>query len=1261
MAALPTRLLAAGLLVLALLPSLPAQNDDAADKLLNSARDAYNQKNYPSAADRFREFLSKYGQHKEVPSARYGLAMSLIEGPAKDYAAASEQLQQVAGNKDMPEHPFVLYYLGLSQRALGVKAAARPDEAQKRFEEAAKQYAAAMTAFAARVKDVPPDAKELPADLEWAARSRCDLAEMQLRLGKAKEARESAQQLVEEKKWAKSKYRTLGLYYHGFACFQLKELNAAGRSLSQLTPFTDPIFGTHARYLLARIHHQEGERQEAMADYDGLIAEYTKQKTQAPEILRDPARYKNDPNEKARLEALLRDPAPEHVHRAVFYLGVLLYEDGKFPEAAARLAAFVKDNPKSPLLPEAQLRLGISQVQVKQFAEGQRTLTPLVEKEPRVADQCLFWMAKARVGEAGDPANAKVYEAKVKPAFELFRAAIDRTTEPAKTDPEAATRRGEFLLELGDTLQTVRQYKDALAAYNQIISEKLIPAREEEVVERQATALQLDGDYAESDKVCAAFVKKFPKSTLLPAVLFRQGENAYFTLLAAEKIEKPADRAAQVTKWTDETIKRYAVVVEKYPEFAHAGVARYGMAAAYMKKGDLDRAKELLASIPSGDRTGELAAVPLQLANILIRTAPATADDAVSAGKLDEAMKAAIEQLEGYVGANPNAPQAAEAFMQLGHCRTRMASLVAQTQEKQKELAAARQAYEQVMARFQKSEQFPQAVFERAKVMAQQYDINGAMGQLRRFTNDPLKKADIAPLAQLQLATLLRVENKAQDAANLLANARQTYEATLKGDPNRAAWVPLLQYHHAVALREAGKSGEARALFDQIVKQSPDSPEALEAALRWGQCLKDEGQAKVKEGHKRLENRGASPDEQAAAKKLIDDGNNELRDAAKYFVTQAAALKEKHPDDPSRARMIYDAAWAFRSLADQETAAARDKMIDEQWQKLKDDVARRTPQGKKPLPVPKPELAPGAVPLQPAEKDVQAQYRALIEAFPDLPINADARFELGELLAERGENDDAIKMLRAALDKEPPPELTEKIRLRLGATLMAKGDNKAALGQFNAVTQNPKSPLYAQALYRAGECALQMGDLPDAVRRLAVFRDKQPYQNLPGLTDRALLRLGHALEKQKQWEQSRQAHEQVVNRFPQSPWALDARFGLAWAHQNLNQFDQAINHYNVVANGTAAELGARAQLNLGVCKLAQKKYGEAVTALTAIPSTFDYPQVNAQALVEAARAHAENKQKDAAIKLLETVLRDYAETDSAETAKKRLEELKKNG
>src|SRR5262249_50312813 len=137
--------------------------DQAADMLLSSARRAYNDKNYPFAAARFREFLGKYAAHKEPPSARYGLALCLLEGPERDYAGAVAQLQPLAGNKDLPEYPSVLYHLGLAQRGVGLKelaqAAAKPAEAaphraaaQQRFDEAAKQFAAAVPAFLARVK-----------------------------------------------------------------------------------------------------------------------------------------------------------------------------------------------------------------------------------------------------------------------------------------------------------------------------------------------------------------------------------------------------------------------------------------------------------------------------------------------------------------------------------------------------------------------------------------------------------------------------------------------------------------------------------------------------------------------------------------------------------------------------------------------------------------------------------------------------------------------------------------------------------------------------------------------------------------------------------------------------------------------------------------------------------------------------------------------------------------------------------------------------
>src|SRR5947209_20076053 len=126
-----------------------------------------------------------------------------------------------------------------------------------------------------------------------------------------------------------------------------------------------------------------------------------------------------------------------------------------------------------------------------------------------------------------------------------------------------------------------------------------------------------------------------------------------------------------------------------------------------------------------------------------------------------------------------------------------------------------------------------------------------------------------------------------------------------------------------------------------------------------------------------------------------------LAESVKYLEARADSFKEKKPEHPARARMLYDAAWAARALADMEIEAARETIRQEKWQKMKDEVARKTPVGKTPPNVPAPEITLTMVPVQESEKKAPAIYKALIDAFPDLESSTDARFEFSELLAER--------------------------------------------------------------------------------------------------------------------------------------------------------------------------------------------------------------------------------------------------------------------
>ena len=227
----------------------------------------------------------------------------------------------------------------------------------------------------------------------------------------------------------------------------------------------------------------------------------------------------------------------------------------------------------------------------------------------------------------------------------------------------------------------------------------------------------------------------------------------------------------------------------------------------------------------------------------------------------------------------------------------------------------------------------------------------------------------------------------------------------------------------------------------------------------------------------------------------------------------------------------------------------------------------------------------------------------------------------GNCYAQRKDFKPALELFNDVLDKEPPPDLTDKVRIRIGEIYTLQGNLKGALAHFEAVAQNPKSAMFGQAQYGAAEVNLASKQLPEAIKRLSLFFSQPNLQNQPGVTDRALLRLGQAQAEVKNWDESRKAFNQVVNAFPGSGWVEEARYGLGFALQQQRQLDQALNTYAQVTGRTATVVAAKAQLQIGLCKLEQKKYAEAVTAFMVVPTTYGYPELSAAALLEAAGAH----------------------------------------
>jgi tetratricopeptide (TPR) repeat protein len=1272
-------------------PAQPLSPDAAAALVLDSARRGYNEGKFDFAAERFREFLKLYGGNKDAPAAQFGLALSMLELPQKDQNALNaitQSLQQAAGRGDYVDRPMAFYYLGAFQKDQAsqalTQAAAKPNEAQnfrnaanQNLQQAAQSFAQAAEGFAARLK-VPAGKDAGPlyaADQEWLARCRCEQADVFLRLEKYKEAAALAQALVDDKTLAKNPLREAALYHLGYASFAQRDYLAAGKALGQLAPFQQE-FGGHARYLLARIHHLSGEKPEAVLGYKALLDGYDKQKAAAVEAMKNPGALQ--PDVRTKFDALLKSPPPEHVIRATFYNILLLAEDGKYGEALEgfkRLEgvkleeqANLKQNSPS-LLDEVRLRQGYCLVQVKNFPEALKILQPL-QAHPALCDRAMWWSGRAQAGSA-DPNNVQAVEQATKQAIDLLNRAAEKANELSRTDPEAKTRRGDILLEMGDDQQLVKQYREAAATYQRArecalstVGPASVPAGRdagatadasiaEVAMQRQATALHLAAAYKESDDLCVKFEQTYPKSTLMGAVWFRAAENACLPALAAAADPNMRGRRPEVEKMLDEAVKRYQRVLEKYPEFQFVSLARYGLASALYNRGKYAEALDVCNAIPDSDRSGELAPVNYIIADCNIRLFPAETVDALQAAQMIDRAQNASKLLDKFISAAPKGPQAPDALLKLAYCTQRIGVLLIDQPERQKMFQQARQIYERVMQEFPNTPAIPTAVAERARVMALQGDIGGATNEFNRFSQDPLKQSPIAPLALVRMAGMLKAQNRMQDAVNVLAQCRANYESALANDPERKDWVVLLQYEHGLALKDFGKLPEARAIFESIAKQFAAKPEAQTALWRAAQCKREELLGAIAAARAVPQKPGVKPEELAAARKLIEDSLAGVRQTAELL---KAAVGTAAPATEAGQRALYEMAWCHRVLAAGEIEAARQKAQAAALEKVIANM-RKAGNQQPPLLNP-PDVALSAVPVQPSEKLAEDQYKAIIAAAGRSALGGRARLELAEMQALRGQNDAALELLAAALEDAPLPELAERIHLRIGACLLAKEDGKTALARAQTVIKNPNSPLGAEARLIAGEALILAKDFPNAIEMLKAFRDQDPWRNNAPVAARGMLRLSYALAQAQRWDESRQACENLLNRFPQSPWVYEARFGIGWGWQNANQHDNACNAYAEVTHTTAAEVAAKAQLQSGLCRLAQKRFPEAAKELLAVSLTYDYPEYSAQALCEAGQAMLEQKKPEEATKIWQGVMKDYANTKWAETAKQRLTTIK---
>ena len=197
------------------------------------------------------------------------------------------------------------------------------------------------------------------------------------------------------------------------------------------------------------------------------------------------------------------------------------------------------------------------------------------------------------------------------------------------------------------------------------------------------------------------------------------------------------------------------------------------------------------------------------------------------------------------------------------------------------------------------------------------------------------------------------------------------------------------------------------------------------------------------------------------------------------------------------------------------------------------------------------------------------------------------------------------------------------------------------------------------AAYQAGEARLGLKEHAAASQHFSkVVAGGQKGETLH---EQGSIRLGETLGMANKWPDAQRSYQAFLQQYPQSKFALQAKFGIGWAMENQKQYPQAIQAYQQVLDlGGKDETTARCQLQTGECYFNQQKYKEAIPELLKVRINFNYPELSALALLDMGKALEASSKPDQAKETYEELIRDFPKSKPAVVAKSLLSKLAQN-
>ncbi|MBL8877476.1 MAG: tetratricopeptide repeat protein [Phycisphaerales bacterium] len=921
----------------------------------------------------------------------------------------------------------------------------------------------------------------------------------------------------------------------------------------------------------------------------------------------------------ACFEAIIRDhSAHDLADDAGALLCETLYRQSKHKEVGAACEAFVQRWPKSPLRERADLIRGLSEVAAGDSAAAAKRLAEWLAAYPQSGDQDRVLLALAQAEHAAGRGDAAAH----------YRAVIEHSSSPFVA---------EASLGLAALLREQGRREDATKLLNSLNGKQLSADSLAGAQLQRARMLFDDGKFADAQRMFESLASANNAGAV---------EAGYWAAKCALRLGKAED-----------AFTRLQPLIDGNPPPRLAAGMRYDALVALVRLGRTADAQRGLTAFQRDFAKHELAVDALYLSAVL----------AHQAKDYDASRATCIAFLE----------RAGEQHASAGDAKF----LLAESDYLAGRLAEALAEFDRFEREHPNDEQTRDAAVRIGLILYRQNKLDEAARRLEPLAATTGQDAALRPVLQaLGGIALARGEWKAAER-----HLRRVVEADPVGAGADDAWLRL-----GIACERQERYADAQVAFDTVIDKFPQTVHRLQAVFERGQCLLMENKPEpaksafelvIREGkdarlvgpaHEHLAAIATrSKDYTAAARHYqmaADSGDTasgsdallrqgEALVAAGQYAEAQRALASFLSNQPSAEQRSVAQANLAIALARQNRADDALNAIRALGQRDLDSLT---------APLRSAVRHDQAWCLQSLGRNEEAAdvLRAAL-AEPDGARDWHALLALAEIDASADRREAAIQSLRKIelAAREPnaafPREIVEPALYRLGICqhqLEQFGPAAATLDLL--LSSFAGSRLAASAAYFSGESHMRAGAIDKAAERFSYVAEQHPDD---AACAASLLRLGEALAILQRWPASEKAFRDYLRRFESTPHAAQARFGAAWALENMGRHDAALAAYGEVIAVNKGPTAARAQFQIGECLFALKKYEDAVREFLKVDILYAYPEWSAAALYEAGRCFDQLNKSGEARKSYQTVVEKFKDTRWASMAAERLNQLTAGG